>query len=34
MLGWNILLENIHAAVQLNLVQIEVQVQDLGVLLL
>ena len=34
MLGRDILLEDVHAAEQLDLVQVEVQVQDLGVLLL
>lgn len=34
MLGWDILFEDVHAAVQLDLVEVQVQVQDLGVLLL
>jgi hypothetical protein len=34
MLGWDILFEDVHSAVQLDLVEVQVQVQDLGVLLL
>jgi hypothetical protein len=34
MLGWDILFEDVHAAVKLDLVEVQVQVQDLGVLLL